>query len=328
MQAQLKRTPHIQIVICIFIMIFSACEKPDDKPDQAVILRIAVQVPEKVYTNEPHFLLDARRTETLNERRPLSYLWTCTSFPAGGHLPRIENPAKALTKVDSFRVGQYRFQLIVTDNYGNKDASSYVVDVEKDSLIGKTPIAIAGADMLVYAPVQSVFLNGYGSWYVNPIGRILRYKWTLISKPAGNPEPHILDDINAITSVEGLLDGKYQFQLDVQNEYGLKASDTVELTVAPDPLKGTTMNFDNLKWLYWEDIDWGSSIYFTITDPVFNPNRYPVNMDVKVWDEIKSDWYSQEEISWNAGSGQLEINYYKLDSRMSGQKTKVQVTFK
>ena len=89
-----------------------------------------------------------------------------------------------------------------------------------------SPIARAGNDANVVLPNSSTLLNGSSS--TDQDGNITSYQWRKISGPVAA----IFADPNAAqTTVSGLTDGVYQFELSVTDNDGAVSLDTVEITV-------------------------------------------------------------------------------------------------
>ncbi len=87
------------------------------------------------------------------------------------------------------------------------------------------PTANAGADKAIQLPTSSVTLSGSGS---DSDGTIASYLWTKTSGGAAT----ISSSTSASTSVTGLTQGSYTFQLKVTDDDGATATDTVNVTVA------------------------------------------------------------------------------------------------
>jgi hypothetical protein len=328
MQTSIKKITGKGIAICFLIMCNSACWK--DTPEKPIVfgnVRLEALVPSMVYSNKKEALLDGSRTETLNGKRSLKFLWVCTNFPAGTRSPRIENPTRALTKVDSLNPGQYRFRFTVDDSLGHHAESSYAMEYILDTLLGKFPIASAGPDRQIKLPVNETDLDGYQTWFLNPNGRALNFIWTLISKPLGSIDPIINTPLEAQTRIWNLIEGKYQFRLEVVNELGFKSADTMEVTVLPDPLKGTTRIYEDLVWKGIIDYDWGHSVYMQIYDQEFTDLRNHDNMEVWVWDEKKSAWFNPDFFPWYSYGGSVLIYSSDADTTLIGKKTRVQMKF-
>ena len=86
------------------------------------------------------------------------------------------------------------------------------------------PIALAGPDLTITLPIDSVILDGTRS--TDPDGTIASYKWTKISGPASS---NILRPDSSKTLVKTLVKGVYKFELMVTDNGGLSAKDTVQV---------------------------------------------------------------------------------------------------
>ena len=118
--------------------------------------------------------------------------------------------------------GTYQFQLTVTDNSGGSNQSSVQITVNAANIL---PTANAGNAQSITLPLSNVTLSGSGT---DPDGTIAAYSWTKISGPSGCI---ITNPGSAATSVTGLVQGAYQFQLKVTDNSGAKHQSTVQITV-------------------------------------------------------------------------------------------------
>jgi hypothetical protein len=89
----------------------------------------------------------------------------------------------------------------------------------------KPPIAIAGPDRVITLPTDSALLDGSGS--TDPDGMITAYVWAKLSGPAAN----LSRPSDSITTVTSLIVGMYQFELEVTDNGGLSAKDTLSILV-------------------------------------------------------------------------------------------------
>ena len=153
----------------------------------------------------------------------VSYLWTQLSGPSNSN---INNPAHAQTQVTALVQGVYTFQLTVTDSVGNKATDVAKVTVKSAIIVG-LPSANAGPDQTITLPTNSVTLTGSGS---ETNGTIVSYLWTQLSGPSTST---IISATQAQTSVSGMVQGSYTFQLTVTDNSGNKATDVVIVTVKP-----------------------------------------------------------------------------------------------
>ncbi|MDP4251922.1 MAG: DUF4082 domain-containing protein [Bacteroidota bacterium] len=126
-----------------------------------------------------------------------SYSWTKISGP---NTPAITTPAAVSTTVTGLIQGVYVFQLSVN---GGASTSQVTVTVNPAA----PPVANAGSNQTITLPASSVTLDGSGS-----TGSISSYAWTKISGPN---TPVITTPAAATTTVTGLIQGVYTFQLSV-----------------------------------------------------------------------------------------------------------------
>lgn len=92
------------------------------------------------------------------------------------------------------------------------------------------PIANAGHTLAISLPRDSVVLDARGS--TDPDGRIVRFKWLKIAGPTSFS---ILTDAQSTTIVRGLVIGDYSFELEVEDNEGLSAKDTIQVLVEEVP---------------------------------------------------------------------------------------------
>ena len=151
-----------------------------------------------------------------------SYQWTKISGPTTYNILNVTSPG---TSVTGLVQGVYQFQLKVTDNNGATGIDTMQVTVNPAP--NQPPVANAGSDQTITLPLNSVTLNGTGN---DPDGTISSYQWTLISGPLGY---NIASPNSAGTSVTGLVQGTYQFQLTVTDNNGATGTDVVLITVIP-----------------------------------------------------------------------------------------------
>ena len=149
-----------------------------------------------------------------------AYLWTKISGPASG---TITNITSATTTVTGLGQGVYKFELKVTDNNGSTDTDTMQLTV--NAAINQLPTANAGIDQSITLPVNSVILTGSGT---DPDGTIAAYLWTKISGPASGT---ITSVASAVTTVTGMTQGIYKFQLQVTDNNGATATDFMQVTV-------------------------------------------------------------------------------------------------
>ncbi len=93
------------------------------------------------------------------------------------------------------------------------------------------PVANAVTPLSITLPTSSVTLDGSAS--SSPDGSALTYSWSYVSGPAGYT---IASPTGAKTSVTGLVQGTYTFQLTVTNGQGNSSTATVTVTVNAAPV--------------------------------------------------------------------------------------------
>ncbi|MEO6719055.1 MAG: T9SS type A sorting domain-containing protein [Ferruginibacter sp.] len=101
----------------------------------------------------------------------------------------------------------------------------YYKDFVLPASVNELPVANAGNDRDLIFPTNSATLNGSA---IDPDGTISSYLWTKILGPAGGT---IASIASANTTVSGLGEGLYRYQLKVTDNNGAISIDTVQLTV-------------------------------------------------------------------------------------------------
>lgn len=105
----------------------------------------------------------------------------------------------------------------------------------------KPPIAVAGPDLTIFLPFDSVLLDGSGS--KDPDGSITEWHWNKISGPAS---PSVVNNSVSKTVVKNFTTGVYLFELIVKDDGGLSAKDTVQVlvnaSITPPPPQGPIDN--------------------------------------------------------------------------------------
>jgi hypothetical protein len=171
-------------------------------------------------------ILDGSASEPVG--KITAWSWTNISAPASS---TISHPNKAITIVKNLKAGIYQYELKVTDDKGlsAKDTVRVIVD---DPAINQPPVACAGSDQKIILPNV---LNLDATCSSDPDNNITGYNWSKISGPASFS---ITNAVAAKTTVTGLTQGAYQFELKVTDAGGLSSKDTVQITVANDTLAG------------------------------------------------------------------------------------------
>jgi len=153
-----------------------------------------------------------------------SYAWKQVAGPAAS---TIVSPTQALTTIQRLTaVGTYRFEFTVTDNKGATGKATVQVIVNAASSTNRPPVAVAGDDRVISFPSDSAHLDGTASF--DPDGQISTYLWSWISGPA---QPEMAQPNQARPEVTHLVAGKHYFELQVKDNKGAIAKDTVMIDV-------------------------------------------------------------------------------------------------
>ncbi|HMH34420.1 MAG TPA: T9SS type A sorting domain-containing protein, partial [Puia sp.] len=118
------------------------------------------------------------------------------------------------------------------------------------------PVANAGADLSITLPTSSVSLAGSGS---ETGGTISSWLWTKIAGPTSGT---ITTSTSASTTVTGLVQGVYSFELKITDSRGVIDRDTAKVTVNAAAASGTsksvrvqiyggTYPYNNAQWNNW-----------------------------------------------------------------------------
>src|SRR5690606_10329467 len=140
----------------------------------------------------------------------------------------ISTPNSAITTVTGLAEGVYVFEITVKDNNGATSTASVTITVKAAPL---PPVANAGGAQTITLPVNSVTLDGSGS--TAPSGSISSYAWSKVSGPSGGS---ISTPNSAVTTVTGLAEGVYVFEITVKDNNGATSKASVTITVKAAPL--------------------------------------------------------------------------------------------
>src|SRR5450755_1273430 len=142
-----------------------------------------------------------------------SYAWTQVSGP---NTAVITSPAAVTTTVTGLIQGTYVFRLSVNAGIST---SQVTVTVNPPA----PPVANAGTNQTINLPATSAVLNGSAS-----SGSITSYAWTKVSGPN---TPNITTPTTVSTTVTGLIQGTYVFQLSLNG--GASVSQVTVSVVVP-----------------------------------------------------------------------------------------------
>ena len=160
------------------------------------------------------------------------FLWSKLS----GGAVTIQSPSVDTTVISGLVPGVYSFSLLVTDNKGNTDLDTVLVNVAPPVPVNKPPVANAGIDGIVSFPENTFTLTGSGN---DPDGTISSYTWVMLSGPA---IPVLVDFNKAIAQARDLIPGTYVFRLTVTDEKGATAFDDVQVKVENKQKEGIHPN--------------------------------------------------------------------------------------
>ncbi|MEJ7586673.1 MAG: T9SS type A sorting domain-containing protein, partial [Ferruginibacter sp.] len=149
-----------------------------------------------------------------------SYSWRKISGPDSG---AIQTPAAAVTMVSNLVPGVYKFELTVTDN--NNATGSDTIQVMVNEAAISALLANAGSDVIINAPLNRATLRGTAAY---KSGTIKSYAWSKLSGPSSGK---ILTPAYSTTLLYKLVQGTYQFELEVTDDNGAIGKDTVKVIV-------------------------------------------------------------------------------------------------
>ena len=157
------------------------------------------------------------------QSRPLTFLWSFTTRPAGS-TAALSNPAIANPTFVADRPGNYILQLIANNGFINSPPSTVTI-----TTTNSTPVANAGPNQNLPATTTLVTLNGSGSSDAD--SDPITYAWTFSSRPAGSTAA-----LQAPTSVSPTFNadvpGTYVVQLIVSDQFASSTPVTVSINVA------------------------------------------------------------------------------------------------
>lgn len=151
----------------------------------------------------------------------VSAVWTITNTVSGVVVANL-----VAVPPTTLPAGKYLVQLKVTDDKGAQATD------DMQLVVNAYPVAKAGADDIISLPVDYyTFTQASAS---DAEGQISSYNWTRISGP-GTVTFSNATSLNA--SVSGLSEGQHSIRLQVTDNYGLQAADTLVITVKAAALK-------------------------------------------------------------------------------------------
>ena len=147
--------------------------------------------------------------QVINEVKDIRFLYNPTKLPKTIALDAIYIDVKGNAYNGSITLASY----------------SSVVLIRNGALTNSSPTANAGKDTSITLPADSVFLSGTGT---DSNGSISKYLWRKVFGPSSYA---ISDSTSASTTVNGLIQGIYNFELTVTDNKGATGKDTVQIKV-------------------------------------------------------------------------------------------------
>lgn len=133
------------------------------------------------------------------------------------------------------------FSASVTSDYFNltrpQSTSKDIGAVERLNATNTPPVSNAGANQVVNLPTTSTTLDGSASY--DPDGTITTYAW---SKTSGPSSGTITSPSSAITTVTGMVQGTYVFNLTVTDNGSLTNSSSVTVVINTPPTASITVS--------------------------------------------------------------------------------------
>lgn len=156
-----------------------------------------------------------------------AYAWKQVSGPSTAAIAHADWTE---TLVSGLKQGAYVFELKVTDNDGATATDRITITVAAAPPVSnKPPIAVTQGNEVIQFPVNYVFVTGKQSY--DPDGSISSYAWKQLSGPTNAA---IEQAAGAETRITGLRQGKYTFQLTVNDNKQAANSSTFTVDVLAD----------------------------------------------------------------------------------------------
>ncbi|XP_044017263.1 dyslexia-associated protein KIAA0319 homolog [Aphidius gifuensis] len=144
---------------------------------------------------------------------------------------KFTNNNDSITNITNLTKGLYKIKLTVVDINGNADSDIIFIKVTQNK--NQPPIANAGGDQIIYAPVFALIVNGSKS-----SDDLLIKEWIWTRDPESLAIGTIIPKTNesSVLIVTGdIVPGRYVFRLKVSDEQGDSSEDTASIIVKSDP---------------------------------------------------------------------------------------------
>jgi hypothetical protein len=238
----------------------------------------------------------------------ISFVWSQDNGPQA-----VLTANGSAVTISGLVTGNYRFRLTITDDRGatNTDTLHVKATVGTPPPVNQSPSVNAGANQTITLPVSSVTLNGSAT---DADGTISSYQWTKLSGSGGS----ITSPNTAVTSVTGLTEGTYNFQLTATDNGGATASKTVVITVIsttppPPPPTGYTLTFQtgydtDADMKYGGNGQYGNGTISTTTYKTAPGSFYsrPANVSSGIRSEVQ---YGGSEQNNSEGAVEYDVMY-------------------
>jgi hypothetical protein len=155
----------------------------------------------------------------------IQYYWSKANGPAG----TLGDPFAVTTTYSNLAQGVHTIVLQVKDDKGGLAYCNKTITVNAAAATGgnQLPVAVAGANFTVNLPATTAVIDAGASY--DPDGKIVQYYWKQISGPS---VAGIKDLYGVNTTLSGLVQGKYTFNLQVRDDKGGMAYSDLVITVA------------------------------------------------------------------------------------------------
>lgn len=189
-----------------------------------------------------------------------TYAWTRISGP---NVPSITTPTTVTTSVTGLVTGTYVFQVAINGGSSGPLISQVTVVVN----LSLPVVANAGPNQNITLPTSTVTLNGSAS-----TGTISSYAWTRISGPN---TPSITTPTTVSTTVTGLIQGTYIFQLSLNAGAATSQVTVNVIAAAPSANAGPNQNISTTSTTLNGTASVGAISY--LWSIVSGPNTPPIN---------------------------------------------------
>ena len=204
----------------VIVLVLPPLSKPYNPPIANAGDDIAITLPKN------SVILSGSGTHPDTNGQITKYEWKQISGPSPS---TIVNSNLAITEVINLDTGEYKFELIVTDNKGltAEDDISVTVIAKITIPDNKPPVVNAGSDQTFTFSNNTITLSG-SAMDPDSNGFIARYQWT---ETSGSSDFRIVSstDSNKTIKIEILKSGRFQFALEATDNKGATGVDSVNI---------------------------------------------------------------------------------------------------